>query len=477
MATDFRLTGTQRTQLVESRHLWYAALVVVSLACAIGLLFAGPTLVFGLMGIIFLAVMLLHNPYLGVLAYIVFEYARLSAMFPGLRDLQFGKLIVLTTLIIFLIRRATSHDIKIVSDKIYVLFLAWLGIALVSMAFAMNTQMAFDATVDLAKWFVICFLLINLVDTIPKLQVFIWLLLLLNFKQAQFQMRSFVAGLSSASDQAYFIQQGVGSGSGGFFSNGNDFGMAMVIVVPLAFYLFLSMKSRILKVIAGVMTATFVIALLRSSSRGAALGLAAATALYWARSRNKLVSLALVIAFLAGFWVIASDPWKQRFLNAQNYEEDSTASSRITLWKGGISMLADHPLTGVGINNFSSNWESKYRPSGVRGATVVHNIFLQAASELGLGGLAVVVAVLVLIFRRNRETRKICREANLSEPWLPNFSLALDCSLIGFIVHGFFLTVLYYPHLYIIAAIAIALHAIAKKQALSSLPVSSLPSS
>ncbi len=462
---------------MESRHLWYAALVVVSLACGIGLLFAGPTLVFGLMGIIFLAVMLLHNPYLGALAYIVFEYTRLSAMFPGLRDLQFGKLIVLTTLIIFLIRRATSHDIKIVSDKMYVLFLAWLGISLVSMAVAMNMQMALDATIDLAKYFVISFLIINLVNTIPKLQVFIWLFLLLNFKLAQFQLRSFAAGLSSTSNQSFFIQQGIGAGSGGFFGNGNDFGIAMVIVVPLAFYLFLSVKSRILKIVSGALTATFVIALLRSSSRGAALGLAAATALYWARSRNKLVNLALVLAFLAGFWAIASDPWKERFLNAQNYEEDGTASSRITLWKAGLSMLADHPLTGIGINNFSPNWLSKYRPSGVGGASVVHNIFLQAASELGLGGLVVVVAVLILIFRRNQETRRICREANLNEPWLTNFSLALDCSLIGFIVHGFFLTVLYYPHLYIIAALTIALHAIAKKQALSSLPVSSLLSS
>jgi probable O-glycosylation ligase (exosortase A-associated) len=447
------------------------------LACGLGLLFAGPTLVFGLIGIIFLTVMLLHNPYLGVLAYVVFEYARLSAMFPGLRDLQFGKLIVLTTLIIFLIRRATSHDIKIVSDKMYLLFLAWLGIALVSMASAIDTQMAFDATVDLAKWFVICFLIINLVDTIPKLQVFIWLFLLLNFKQAQFQMRSFVTGLSAASNQSHFIQEGIGAGSGGFFANGNDFGIAMVIVVPLAFYLFLSVKSKFLKIVAGALTATFVIALLRSSSRGAALGLAAATALYWARSRNKLVSLALVLAFLAGFWAIASDPWKERFLNARNYEEDGTASSRITLWKAGLSMLADNPLTGVGINNYSPNWLSKYRPSGVGGASVVHNIFLQAASELGLVGLVVVVAVLVLIFRRNRETRKICREANLSDPWLPNISLALDCSLIGFIVHGFFLTVLYYPHLYIVAALTIALHAIAKKQALSNLPVSSSLSS
>jgi putative inorganic carbon (hco3(-)) transporter len=465
MTSQSTSTGTEQFLLLEPRHLWYATLVVVSSACAIGLLSAGPTLVFGLIGIFLLTILLLHSPYMGVLAYIVFEYARLSAMFSGLRSLQFGKLIVLTTLIVFLIRHAASHRTTIVTDRVYLLFVVWLGLALMSIAFALNAAMAFDATVDLAKWFVISFLIINLVDSVSKLKVLIWLLLLLNLKLAQFQIRSFVAGLSAASDQAYFIQEGIGSGSGGFFSNGNDFGLAMVIVVPLAFYLFLSVKSKLLKLAAAGMTATFILALLRSSSRGAALGLAAAAALYWARSRNKLASLAVVAGLVVGFWTMAPEPWKARFVNARNYEEDRTASARITLWNGGVRMLADHPLTGVGINNFSPNWTSKYRPAGVRGATVVHNIFLQAASELGIGGLAVVIGVLVLVFRRNWQTRSICESAPMEEKWLTNFSLALDCSLVGFIVHGCFLTVLYYPHLYIIVALSIALNTIAKRMA------------
>lgn len=465
----------QGAQFLEPQYLWYAILVLVSFAAAGVVLFVEPVLALGVVGVIVLAVTLFYSPYLGALGYVVFEYARISAVFPSLRALQLGKLIVLATLIVFLIRHSISRESRIISDRIYGLFLVWLAIAIASMAFAMNFPMAFDATIDLAKWFVICFLLINLVDTVPKLQIFIWLFLLLNFKQAQFQLRSFAAGLASASNQSHFIQEGIGSGSGGYFANGNDFGMAMVIVVPLAFYLLMSVRSRIAKIVAGTLTFAFVIALLRSGSRGAALGLLAGVVLIWARSRRKLVTLVLVCAFVAGFWAVASEPWKERFLNAQHYEEDSTASSRITLWKGGIGMFVDHPWIGVGINNFSPNWVSKYRPAGVSGvATVVHNIFIQAASELGIGGLAVVIAVLILIFRRNWQTREICRKANLSEPWLTNFSFALDCSLIGFIVHGCFLTVLYYPHLYMIAAMAIAIHAIAKKHALAGLPGSDL---
>ena len=134
------------------------------------------------------------------------------------------------------------------------------------------------------------------------------------------------------------------------------------------------------------------------------------------------------------------------------------------------AMFPDFQLTGVGLGHSSLNWTLKYNVTGVGGASVMHNIFIQAASELGIGGLIVVVWLLVLIFQQNRETRNICREANLTGPWLTNFSRALDCSLFGFVVHGCFLTVLYYPHLYIIVAMTIAIHAIAKKQVSSSLP-------
>ena len=475
MAYEPRLTDG--APLLEPHHLWYAALAVISVAAGAGLLFGKPFIIFGIIGIAFLAIMLIYYPFMGALAYVVFEYARVSAMFPDLQALQFGKLIVMSTLITFLIHYAFLRNTKIVFDKVYVLFLMWLGIALMSMTFAMDTQVAFDASIDLTKMFVICFLLINLVDTIAKLQAFIWVFLLLNFKLAQFQIRSFAAGLASASDTSHFIREGIGAGSGGFFANGNDFGIAMVVVVPIAFYLLLTVKSKILKVIAALMTSGFVIALLRSGSRGAALGLAVAAALYWARSRNKLVSFIAVIAFALSFWAIASDPWKDRFISAKNYDEDPTAVSRITLWKGGIAMFADHPMTGVGLDNSHIAWSRQYNVTGVRGASACHNIFIQAASELGIGGLAVLIALLVLIFQRNRETRKICREANLTEPWLTNFSLALDCSLLGFVVHGFFLTVLYYPHLFILTAMTIALHAIAKKQVSLKLPVSDLPAS
>ncbi len=452
-------------QVIKSTHIWWAILAIVSIGSGVAILLVNPMIVFGLLGVIMMITLLVYFPFLGVMAYFVFEYARLSAMFPALQSLQFGKLIVLPTLVVWLVRYAVFREPKVAYDRAYVLFFVWSWLAFVSIAVARDTTMAFDGSVDLVKWFIICFLIINLIDSLKRFQWVMWVYLLLNFKLSQFQIRSFSAGYASASNQEFYISQGAGGG-GGFFGNATDFGMAMVIVAPLAFHLISTVKSKALKVIAGTFTVFFVISILKSGSRGAALALFACAMLYWTRSKNKVVSLVAVALFIVGFWIVAPDAWKDRFVSAQNYEEDSTASARIELWKGGFAMFADHPVLGVGMDNFSPSWVSEYRPSSIAGgATVPHNVFIQALSELGLPGLLVVCLVIYVGFKRNQETRRIYQASRLGEPWILNFSYALDMSMLSFVVGGMFLTILYYPHLYVVLGLTIALNQIAKSTA------------
>ncbi len=451
-------------QIIKPAHIWWAVLALVSIGSGVAILLVNPMIVFGLLGVIAMAMFLVYYPFLGILAYFVFEYARLSAMFPALQSLQFGKLIVLPTLVVMLVRYAVFGQSKVIYDRAYLLFFIWGGVAFASIAVAIDTGMAFDLSVDLVKWFIICFLIINLVDSLKRFQWVIWIYLLLNFKLSQHQLRSFAAGYASAANRDSYVSQGAGGG-GSFFGNSTDFGLAMVIVAPLAFYLIQTVKSKLLKIVAGTFTIFFVASILRSGSRGAALALFACGALYWKYSKSKMISSIAIVMFIAGFWIVAPEAWKERFASAQDYEEDATASARIELWKGGLAMFVDNPILGVGMNNFSSSWLSKYRPANTGGASVPHNIFIQAMSELGIGGLLVVIAILYLAFRRNRETRKICREARLEEPWIMNFAYALDMSMLSFVVGGMFLTVLYFPHLYVVLGLTIALNQIAKSSA------------
>lgn len=128
-------------------------------------------------------------------------------------------------------------------------------------------------------------------------------------------------------------------------------------------------------------------------------------------------------------------------------------------------MFVRNPVLGVGINNFPTEFVARYMPGGYIGAYAPHSIWIQAGSELGVPGLVVVCSLLLLIFRRNSQTREICRRANLDDPWLTNMSKALDLSNLGFIVGGTFLTVLYFPHLFIILPLSLTLRHIAEKKA------------
>jgi probable O-glycosylation ligase (exosortase A-associated) len=285
--------------------------------------------------------------------------------------------------------------------------------------------------------------------------------LLLNLKLSQFQLRSYAYGLATSTDADWFIIQGVGAGSTSFLSNATDFGAAMCVVAPFAFYLTKLANPRWLRAVGLVSTAMFVLSIVRTGSRGAALGLIAMAAVFWFKSRQKLTVAFAVVGLLIGVWIITPQASKERFISATNYQQDRTASSRLDFWKAGIGMFLSHPITGVGIYNF----RFAYVAGGGDVAIVPHSIFIQAASELGVPGISILFALLILMFRRNWETRRLATGDSHDARFLRGFADALDISLVGFIVSGTFLTILYYPHIFVLLAMTISLNQIARRQA------------
>jgi putative inorganic carbon (HCO3(-)) transporter len=441
-------------------------LVVFSFLCGMGFWYFPPLLVLAVAGLLILGFLMIHYPLLGILAYLVIEYARVPAMYPPLQVLQIGKIVVIVTGLIWVVRSVLDRRMKLVSDPLNWIMVIWALIVVGSSFFAMNSKFAHQGMIDFLKWVVIYFLIINLVDTLPKWQYFMWALLLLSFKLSQFQIRQFIAGYEMASGADRFVTEGVGAGSTGFFGNAGDFGVAMCVVAPLAFYLVKAVKSKALKVGGIVIFSAFVFSILRCGSRGAALALSVMALLFWMRTSKKLQSGVLILLFVLGFWASAPEAWRERFVSASDYQQDVTASQRLRLWGAGLRMTADNPILGVGINNFNTNYAVRYHAAGEEGLRwAPHNIFVQAASELGVLGLLALFVVIYLVFQRNFETRRVCLENNLKNGWIANFAHALDLSLVGYIVGGFFLTVLYYPHLYIIMTLAISLNQIARRQA------------
>jgi O-antigen ligase len=90
-----------------------------------------------------------------------------------------------------------------------------------------------------------------------------------------------------------------------------------------------------------------------------------------------------------------------------------------------------------------------------------HNIYIQAASELGVLGLFVFVLLIIFAFKNNKRTREMASAIN--NKFLFNLTYGLDAGLVGYLVAGTFVTVLYYPFFWIQISIIVALNSITAK--------------
>ena len=136
--------------------------------------------------------------------------------------------------------------------------------------------------------------------------------------------------------------------------------------------------------------------LTRTLSLGAWAGLAAsALALAALRGRGWLsaAALALVLAFLVGVVVLPAGR-----ISGRLDPTTGTALFRVQIWTSSVRMIADHPLLGVGLDNFLYLYRGHYMlPEAAEEPNISHphNWLLHFWLELGLLGVAAAVGLLI----------------------------------------------------------------------------------
>lgn len=93
-------------------------------------------------------------------------------------------------------------------------------------------------------------------------------------------------------------------------------------------------------------------------------------------------------------------------------------------------------------------------------ATAPHSIYVEGLSELGIAGFIPLLIAGVLLARLNARTRSFLRSMGPErcQGFEYHLSLGLDLAFVGYLVSGAFLTVLYYPHLWVLLGLSAALH-------------------
>lgn len=188
--------------------------------------------------------------------------------------------------------------------------------------------------------------------------------------------------------------------------------------------------------------------------------------------RLRVMLLATVPAALA--WTAAVHVWSEMagvryFAEARLASNSDISSSRFAIWKNTLDLIAQHPWTGVGWNNFNYAWTlTPFPDRPVAFFDHTHNVLLQLAVELGLpAAMAIVGGVCWATWR----ARHGCRQADDHAALASRVLLAV---LVMVALHSLLEYPLWYPYFLLPTALAFGLYLGLGRPA-ESRPASGLP--
>ena len=387
--------------------------------------------------------------FLLICLYLFFEYVRPQTLYPILDIMPYTQIVLLLTLAIALIK----GNLFVTKNPANHLLIAFFLIIVISSAFAFDPGHSFSMIPDFVAWMIIYFLIINIVNTEKRFLVFMLSFLLYSFKMSQHSFRGW------ASHGFGFSDWGTGGGPG-WFHNSGEFGIQMCVFLPLAACFFWALKEHWplwKKALFALLPITAMTGMISSSSRGALLGGVAVMLFFLLKSKYKIKGTIALLLILGAVYLAIPEEQKMRF---QQAGDDQTSIARIERWEKGLEMARRYPLLGVGYKN----WEIADRRLFFGGGAYCHNIFVECMSELGYSGLAVFILMIVYTFINNHGTRKIAIEQLGGNKFISYMAHGLDGALVGYLVSGFFVTVLYYPYFWINLAMTVALNQAAKNK-------------
>jgi putative inorganic carbon (hco3(-)) transporter len=309
------------------------------------------------------------------------------------------------------------------------------------------------------SWIMAYFLITKAVNNEQRYMFFFVLFLLFSFKMSQHGFKSWAAS------GFQFNREGV-NGAPGWFQNSGEVGIQMCVFLPMTVYfIFAGWKEWGLwrrLVMLGV-AATIVGTVVGSSSRGALIGCGVVGLWILMRSRYKVKGL-IAIGAVVGIVALILPP--QFYGRLDQMGEDNSSVLRLQYWAYGWELMKQHPGLGVGYFAWYPNYTAHLLAIGEnRKPEVCHNIFVQAGSELGFPGVVFLLAFIIAAFVVNARTRKVLAQQPDSA-FLTHLSFGLDAAMIGYLISAQFITVLYYPYLWIDLALVVALRNVAQRRAL-----------
>jgi putative inorganic carbon (HCO3(-)) transporter len=356
----------------------------------------------------------------------------------------------------YLVIRTIFSSVRLRFDIRTILLLLFLGHSFVSAWMGLNSEHSISYWQEFAKVIVVSILLTNLIQSAAEMRlILIVISLSLGFETAKQGWAQLILNPGQQNDN--WVP---------FLGDNNLVAVGMAMLLPIVGALGATstgwQKRAFQFLNIGVLYRG-----LSTYSRGGFLSFGAVGALWFWRSPHKLKTLAAVaVAALLVLPVLPQQFWdRMSTITASAEERDYSQQGRLHFWHVAVAMANDRPLVGVGHNGY----ERAYNDYDFSGGQyyfdrAVHSAWFGVLGELGYPGLVLFVAIIISSLLTCRRVRLAARRGEIPGPLGP-YAIALESSLIAFMVGGSFVSFQYNEMLWHFFALSVALDRVAVAEA------------
>jgi putative inorganic carbon (HCO3(-)) transporter len=439
----------------------------------------------GFMGLIF-GLMVLLKPEYGVFFLIFFIYANLSSTFtyqfglPSLNKPLVGLIAVSVLVSRFMMAREK------VRFNITTVFMVIYGAALLISSFvAEDGQVALDGATDFIKDLIIFILIINVADNEKDWRGAMSVFLLAGTFLASL---SAYQGLSGDYNNTFWdlAQPLTAQISGeterprltGPLGDPNFYAQILVMSLPLAIYRVLDERTRNKKLYYLYSVFVLFIAIMFTYSRGAMLALVLIAVLIAVDRKvpPHIIALTAATFFLVIVPLLPKEV-SDRFSTLNFLGQLGQGTSRSSVRSVGdesfqgrtsemiiaVQMFMDHPLVGVGFDNYPVVYQSYSKYLGIdtrTGQREAHSLYLEVGAETGLMGYIGMGGILITTILALNKASKMLLQAGRSD--LNSWVKGLRLGVYGYLFTSIFLHQGFPRYLWMLLALSTAAEAVAQ---------------
>ena len=421
--------------------------IALTLALTKGALFG-----IGVLGLLIFTVAIFFEPKLALALWVLLAFTDLS----NFLGIHLYRIVLPLTLFVFLLRLLlVNKEISFVSSSLNSYIFGLVGISIFSCLFAKDIALSLRSFLAFLQAFFTFFFISNMVDSDKLLWRLIYgiyfiVLIVLTYWLLQFS-RSF--------NFTTMIFSGVMERAASTETDPNVWAMVLVGILPLTIVFFKKNNTWFLKILFAIFGLIFTVGTLLTMSRAGIIALGIIVFLIFIRNvKFKLLGVILFTLFITGLIIVLPSYLRFRYgtIFFGGLGRDYSFWLRFTLLKAGIDVFLKHPFTGVGLGNFIAH-ATKYTLV----PKVVHNSYLEIATGTGIIGLVLFLTILIkatLTFSRVQPHFRKRKQI-----WLAELSKHLQIGFIGMLICATFISVPFYPAIWAIIGISVALEQIAHK--------------